>query len=475
MEHKRFALGGIIVSLALCLLGLPNLWAQQETSPAKPPDPVVVETVTQWLRGHAIPLKALQAGQGFKDLKPLKETLKDVRIVALGEATHGSREFFQFKHRMLEFLVKEMGFRVFAIEAQYSACLNINHYVLNGEGDRSKALASQGFWTWDTNEVSDLIDWMREYNKTAPTGKKVKFLGYDMQSTTPAIDTISTYLKKVAPELAGLTEAALKPYQVTADAPQKWSPEEKAKNRTRLMELIGILSVNRTPFIRSSSVNEYEEILQQARVVAQFSDAFTGKPLMDPKNPTGSSAAERDRYMAQNLEFIMESEGSGTKVVVWAHNGHISTASWGGGIPAMGSYLRKVYGDAYYAFGFTFQEGSFQSRNMDKASDQYMALQEFTVGPAPEGSVDWYFAQPRIGNYIVNFREAPKTGTVADWLKAPLPMRFIGAGFMKDAPATMYMTPVILRDHFDGLVFVEKTTRARPNPTGIRGPMKPTN
>lgn len=111
-----------------------------------------------WISSNAHPLKSVSAGSGFEDLQWLKPVLQNVNYVGLGEATHGTREFFQMKHRMLEFLVKEMGFTIFAIEASYSGCRRINDYVLYGKGDAHTALASQGFWTWDTEEIIDMIE-----------------------------------------------------------------------------------------------------------------------------------------------------------------------------------------------------------------------------------------------------------------------------------------------------------------------------
>ena len=83
------------------------------------------EAIVAWLKDQAIPLKSEVFGSGSEDLTPVARIFRDVRIVGLGEATHGSREFSQFKHRMVEFLVQEMGFTVFAIEASYPECLNI--------------------------------------------------------------------------------------------------------------------------------------------------------------------------------------------------------------------------------------------------------------------------------------------------------------------------------------------------------------
>src|ERR1700760_4219569 len=97
-------------------------------------------SVVDWLRTNAIPLATVEAGHGFADLEPLKTLIGNARIVALGEATHGSREIFQVKHRMLEFLASEMGFTIFSMEANMPEAYRLNDYVLNGVGDPEQLL-----------------------------------------------------------------------------------------------------------------------------------------------------------------------------------------------------------------------------------------------------------------------------------------------------------------------------------------------
>src|SRR5216684_6674973 len=92
------------------------------------------EPSVNWIRQHAVRLKTPEAGHGFADMHPLKKIIGNARIVALGEATHGTREFFQLKHRILEFLVAEQGFTVFAIEANWPESLAVDDYVLHGTG-----------------------------------------------------------------------------------------------------------------------------------------------------------------------------------------------------------------------------------------------------------------------------------------------------------------------------------------------------
>ena len=158
------------------------------------------QAVVADLKARSIAITSVEAGRGVDDLQPFKRVLKDVRILGLGEETHGTREFFQLKHRMVEFLVKEMGFRVFAIEASYSACQTINDYVMGRMNDGAKALKSQGFWTWDTEEVLAMMDWMRAYNASVPAERRVQFVGFDIQVNNPGQAKLLEYLGRVAPE-----------------------------------------------------------------------------------------------------------------------------------------------------------------------------------------------------------------------------------------------------------------------------------
>ncbi len=135
--------------------------------------------LSAWILENAVPVRGIEPGGGFADLLPLNRILRGARIVGLGEATHGTREFFLFKHRLLEFLVEEMGFTVFAIESDREACRPIDRHVRYGEGDAEEALAGQGYWTWDTEEVLAMVRWMREHNRAMPEERRVGFFGLD--------------------------------------------------------------------------------------------------------------------------------------------------------------------------------------------------------------------------------------------------------------------------------------------------------
>lgn len=158
------------------------------------------DAARSWLKANAIRLSTVEAGHGFADMQPLKKTIGDARIVSLGEATHGSREFFQLKHRMLEFLATEKGFTIFSIEANMPEAYRLNDYVLNGNGDPAQLIKGMYFWTWSTEEVLDMVLWMREFNKS---GKgRLQFTGFDMQTPDVAADIVQTFVDKNDSEYA---------------------------------------------------------------------------------------------------------------------------------------------------------------------------------------------------------------------------------------------------------------------------------
>ena len=162
---------------------------------------------SDWVKTHAIPLREVEAGSGFDDMRPLARLVGNAPVVSLGEATHGSREFFQLKHRMLEFLASEMGFTIFSIEANMPEAYRLNDYVLTGIGDPAALLKGMYFWTWDTEEVLAMIRWMREFN--ASGRGPVQFTGFDMQTPTVAAKIVNDFVAKFDPGLVEPAQAAI--------------------------------------------------------------------------------------------------------------------------------------------------------------------------------------------------------------------------------------------------------------------------
>jgi len=162
-----------------------------------------------------------------------------------------------------------------------------------------------------------------------------------------------------------------------------------------------------------------------------------------------AAGRERDRAMAANVEWILAHAEPGARAVVWAHNDHISHAA-----PSMCSHLRLGFGEQYLPMGFVFGQGSFQA-HPDAGGD----LREFTVGPAPESDVSAPFTRAGCELCLVDLRRAHEP-IVAAWLAALHPTRETGAAAPEELPAF----PMSLSGRFDAVIFVGKTTRARPLP-----------
>lgn len=155
------------------------------------------QAAIQWMRRNAIPLETVEAGNGFADLQALGKVVGNARIVELGEATHGTREFFQLKHRIIEYLATQEGFTIFSIEANMPEAYRLNDYVLHGVGDPKQLLRDLRFWTWNTQEVLDMILWMRGFNQS---GKgRIEFTGFDMQYPGLSAEAVRHFVQQYDP------------------------------------------------------------------------------------------------------------------------------------------------------------------------------------------------------------------------------------------------------------------------------------
>ena len=372
--------------------------------------------VVDWFRRGAVPLLTAEPSHGFDDMRPVREIVGKARIVALGEATHGTREFFQLKHRLLEFLVTEMGFTVFALEANWPESLALNDYVLTGKGDPVELLAGLHFWTCNSQEVLDMVRWMRRYNADAAHTNKVKFFGFDMQFTEVAASNVAAFLRRVDPDAAGRT--GLKPAEVVAN-----------------------LDRNHERYAAITSDGEWRVARQNAVVVRQAAEM--------------AGSAARDRFMADNVKWILDQEPAGTKIVLWAHNGHVHTGPNAGEPVPMGSHLRRMYGDELVTLGFAFNRGSFRASVVGGRR-----LDDFTMRPAAPDSLDGVLASTGLPLFLVDLRKAPRSGPVAAWLAQDQRSRQVGSIYSDDWERTYRRLHVT--QSFDLLLFVERTSAARP-------------
>jgi len=417
----------------------------------------VAPEIVTWLQTNGKAFSTPQAGTGFEDLQFLKDMVGDARVVSLGEATHGTREFFLMKHRILEFLVQEMGFNLFAIEATWPEANRLNEYVHTGEGDPSVLLSGLYFWTWNTQEVLDMIQWMRAHNENPGGAPAVSFLGFDMQFPGMAIHNVMEYLSVVdPPAAAGASDqySCMLPYANGPDGsrPSQASYRDQAQGYRDacLQDLTTVrdsLLAHQSVYVAASSATEFATADRSARVVLQFEDMESGR-----------TPGARDVFMAENAIWLHEEGGSGSRIVLWAHNGHVADNPNYSGGQSMGWHLRKHYSDDLVIVGFDFYQGGFRAVTQT-SSGTYSGLADHTVGPPPAGSYEYFFHSAGMERMVLDTRNVDFGAVSTSWLAGPRLMRSIGAVF---APTNSgaYLYQVSIPARYDLVIYFDNTSAA---------------
>jgi len=393
-------------------------------------------TILRELQLHAHPLASVSDGDRFDDLEPLLGVLKDVRVVGLGENTHGTREFFQMKHRMTRFLVEKLGFKIFTIESGMLHCLDIDEYVRHGKGTAQKALDGQGYWTWNTEEVLDMIEWMRAHNLRCDRGNECGFFGYDIQcNALPVLDALAKKLDKQTVEYIEIATAPYREHKSGMERPPIDAP----------LRLLGYLITHERAIARHAGRSTYDQTVMAARILCQ---------CMDPASLTNEG---RDRYMADNVLDLLDSIAPEDKIVVWAHNFHVSVDP---NAKTMGWHLRRSLLDTYYTFGFTFTEGSFMANNYDEGPVR--RRKAMTVGLPPEGDWAHDLMQVLDGDFYIDLRNIRQDPVLKSWCDHKKPMRGYGAVYnVKDADKYVDKD-YDMCNAYDGIIHIAKTSYARP-------------
>lgn len=409
--------------------------------------PEVGATTSAWVKQNAATLATTDPTASLTDLEPLREMVGTAHIVGLGEGTHGTREFFLLKHRILRFLVERMGFTTFAIEATSPEADDLNRYVMTGEGDPERLLSQLYFWTWRTQEVLDQIRWMRQWNSTAPANQRVQFRGFDMQFPTASIDSVTAFLHRTVPTRDADVRAmylCINPYRNTGRIPGR-ALSEYASARVEVKQACNesIAAAHELVRTQSQSAAGYAGALHHARLVQQF-EAYASAT-----NSALSNRA-RDNAMAENIAWLREQDGPGARMVVWAHNLHINRRS-----DAMGAFLTTRFDSDYRPLGFAFGTGRFNAvkvvngalANIESHSTTYM----------PANSVEKAFQTTEVPLLLLDMRKVNAGHADAAPFRAPIPMRFVGSAYDPESESSYFMNH-IFPTSYDILLFVRLTT-----------------
>lgn len=296
------------------------------------------------------------------DLDPLMRRIGSARIVLLGEATHGTSEFYRMRERITRELIVNKGFRFVAIEADWPDAARVDHYVRHFQYPPSEWTAFARFptWMWRNTEVRDFVGWLRKYNGTAEQGERVAFHGLDLYSLYDSIRSVLNYLDEVDPESA---KVARERYGCLTP----WQRDPATYGHAAL--------TGSYPTCESDVAHTLADLLAKRRAYAEhdgerFLDAEQNARLVANAERYyrimyyGSRASWnlRDTHMFQTLKNLLAFHGADSRAVVWAHNSHIGNAAAtemaARGEHNIGQLCRKEFGEGAYLIGFGTNSGT---------------------------------------------------------------------------------------------------------------------
>lgn len=363
------------------------------------------------------------------------------RIVSLGEASHGNVEFQALKLSVFQRLVEEDGFRAFALEADFGEGLMVNDYIQGGEGTAKDVAARLSFPIYHTDQMTELIAWMRAYNDAAPPEDKLRFYGFDMQNTAESAKRVTAFCRERG--IAGVNEAL--------ETILPLAGEDAALNAERALAIkqaLGLLGEAITEQQTGGLDEAAEDALQAIRTLSQAMGTFE----------TGSEGYYdyRDACMADNVQWITrrEEQLAHGKVMLAAHNGHIARA--GNGVTPMGELLAKGFAGEYTAIGTGFFTADVNiSTSVMMTDTQERGVRHFC-------SADPLAYQARFfpeGMYALDFSSIPETSeALYRLIHEPMPMASIGEGYMWIwylFPQTAYRPEQIPTELFDAMIYVD--------------------
>ncbi|HVW83213.1 MAG TPA: erythromycin esterase family protein [Bryobacteraceae bacterium] len=426
--------------------------------------PATLALITDLVRDAVHPLTGSAA-----DYDPLLEFIGNARFVLLGEASHGTHEFYRERARITKRLIRERGFQAVAVEADWPDAWRVHRYVQGESTDADAVEALGGFrrfpaWMWRNADVLDFIGWLRAHNESLrPGAGTTGFYGLDLYSLHASIAAVLAYLDKVDPAGAQRARHRYACFEDFGEDPQAYgyaagmglSPTCESEVVAQLVDL----QRRAAEYARRNgrvAEDDFFHAQQNARLVKNaelyYRTMFHGRV---------SSWNLRDEHMANTLSALAEHlalRNPDTRIVVWAHNSHLGdaratqlgrTGEWN-----LGQLSRERYGKDCVLVGFTAYSGT-----VTAASNWDGPAERKTVTPGMPGSCEALFHDAAIPAFLLTLRHDTP---VANGLREPLLERAIGVIYRPETEFASHYFRARLSDQFDAVIHFDRTRAVEP-------------
>lgn len=426
--------------------------------------PVVSDSLLSSIRREAVPLTGSPADHdGWID------RVGDARVVLLGEATHGTHEFYRERAVITKRLIEEKGFTAVAIEADWPDAFRVNRFVQGANDDTDAEEALSGFrrfptWMWRNAEVLDFVGWLRSHNEGRE--RKTGFYGLDLYSLYRSIEEVVSYLERIDPAAA---EDARQRYACLENFEESQNYGYAAARGLTpscrdgvIQQLIDLQAAGEKYLRRDGIAAEDEQFYAEANarlVVAAeeyYRSMFTGP---------ASSWNLRDSHMEDTLERLVSHQSSrdGGKTVVWAHNSHVgdarNTSMSIRGEHNLGQLTRGHFGTDAFLVGFSTYEGT-----VSAASSWDSKVERKRVRPAIPGSFEAVFHETGMPAFWLGLSDG---GDAAAGLAVSRPERAIGVIYRPDTEIASHYLQARLSIQFDLVIHIDSTRAVEPLETSV--------
>ena len=387
-----------------------------------------------WLQSATSTLTGVDTSGDRSDLARLGTIVGNARVLAIGEPTHGNREFVRWNVRLAEFAAKDLGVTVYVREESPVVAARVNQYVHGGGGTAMEAMRG-GYPMLQSREWLDAIEWMRSYNAN---GGRLEFAGFDIAEPQFAIDSVLAYLRRVDQHFVATATTAY------TDIAAAWREEDWTRSdsgfaawRRGSDEVHARLISRMAENSRASDTAQAGLAIHYANLIRQAARYISN----DRKGIPGADEVLRDSVMAENVLWLLRRHGNSTRIVLSSHNLHVSRAPH-----RMGALLSVHLGNALRVIGSTTWEGAW-SRNVGPGRPLAQIRWETAeLQRGPQTSIEGLLHARGLPFQLVDLRRAA-TDSAGRFLMQARPAR-----------VNIDFAPHPVASYFDALVFIDKTT-----------------
>jgi erythromycin esterase-like protein len=397
------------------------------------------------------------------DLDRLLDAVGDARFVLLGEASHGTSEFYTWRTRISKRLIEERGFSFISVEGDWPDCYRVNRYAkhMPDSGDSAldvlHAFERWPTWMWANREVVELVEWLHAHNRRIPSDGRVGFYGLDVYSLWDSMRAVTEYLERMDPGLAAAARRAYNCFEPYAEDVQEYARATAivpTSCEDQAVEVLRGLRVN-APQFREDGREGYFNAEQNA-LVAKNAELYYRTMMRGGP----SSWNVRDRHMVETLDRLMQHHGPHAKAIVWEHNTHVGDARFTdmtrAGMVNVGQLVRQTHErEGVLLVGFGTHRGTVI------AADEWGApMERMRVPPARPGSVEEAMYEAAIGDALLIFDGRDDAGIAG--LHEPIGHRAIGVVYDPRAERWGNYVPTIMARRYDAFLYIDETRAVDP-------------